>query len=62
LAGHIKILGITLDKHLTLDDHISAVCQSAYYHIRAIKSNQINQFINIAAGNAGKLQSINGEK
>ena len=25
LAGHIKILGVTLDKHLTFDDHVTAV-------------------------------------
>jgi len=36
LAGHIKILGVTLDKHLTFDDHVTAVCKSAYYHIRAV--------------------------
>jgi len=25
-----------LDKHLTFDDHVTAVCKSAYYHIRAM--------------------------
>jgi len=37
LADHIKVLGVTLDKHLTFDDHVSAVCKSAYYHIRAMR-------------------------
>ena len=37
LAGHIKILGVTLDKHLTFEDHVTAVCKSAYYHIRAMR-------------------------
>jgi len=36
LADHVKILGITLDKHLTFDDHVSAVCKSTHYHIRAM--------------------------
>ena len=38
LAGHIKILGVTLDKHLTFDDHVTAVCKSASYHIRAMRN------------------------
>ena len=33
LADNVKILGVTLDKHLTFDDHVSAVCKLAYYHI-----------------------------
>jgi len=37
LAGHIKILGVMLDKHLTFNDHVTAVCKSAYYHIRAMR-------------------------
>jgi len=37
LADHIKVLGVTLDKQLTFDDHVSAVCKSAYYHIRAMR-------------------------
>ena len=37
LAGHIKILGVTLDKHLTFDDHVRAICKSAYYYIRAMR-------------------------
>jgi len=37
LADHIKVLGVTLEKHLTFDDHVIAVCKSAYYHIRAMR-------------------------
>ena len=37
LSDHIKVLGVTLDKHLTFDDYVSAVCKSAYYHIRAMR-------------------------
>jgi hypothetical protein len=35
LADRVKILGITLDSKLTMDDHVAAVCQAALYHIRA---------------------------
>jgi len=37
LADHVKNLGVTLDKHLTFNDHVSAVCKSAHYHIRAMR-------------------------
>jgi len=36
LADHVKILGVTLDKNLTFDDHVNAVCKLAHYHIRAM--------------------------
>jgi len=36
IRTYIKILSVTLDKHLTFDDHVRAVCKSAYYHIRAM--------------------------
>ena len=37
LSDHIKILGVTLDSHLSLDKHISFICKSAYYHIRSLR-------------------------
>ena len=37
LSDHIKILGVTLDSHLSLDKHISSICKSAYYHIRSLR-------------------------
>ena len=37
LSNTIKTLGITLDSHLTLDTHVSSVCKSAFYHIRALR-------------------------
>ena len=37
LAAHIEILGVMLDKHLTFDDHVRAVCMSAYYHIQDMR-------------------------
>ena len=37
LFDHIKILGVTLDSHLSLDKHISSICKSAFYHIRSLR-------------------------
>jgi Reverse transcriptase (RNA-dependent DNA polymerase) len=37
LADRVKILGITLDTKLTMDDHVAAVCKAALYHIRALQ-------------------------
>jgi len=31
------ILGVTFDKHLNFDKHISNVCSSSYFHIRALR-------------------------
>jgi len=33
LSDHIKLLGVTLDKNLTTDKHISSVSKSVHYHI-----------------------------
>jgi len=37
LADHIKILGVTLDKNLSMKNHVNGVCESIYYHIRALR-------------------------
>jgi len=37
LSDNIKILGVTLDCHLSLDKHISSICKSAYYHIWSLR-------------------------
>jgi len=37
LADHIKILGVTLDKNLSMNNHVSAVCKSVHYHIRLLR-------------------------
>jgi len=37
LADHIKILGVTLNKKLSVNSHVSAVCKSVHYHIRSLR-------------------------
>ena len=37
LADHIKILGVTLDKNLSMNNHVNTVCKSIHYHIRALR-------------------------
>jgi hypothetical protein len=37
LSNTIQTLSITLDRHLTLDTHVSSVCKFAFYHIRALR-------------------------
>ena len=37
LADHIKILGVTLDKNLSMNNHVSVICKSVHYHIRALR-------------------------
>lgn len=37
LANKITTLGVTLDCNLTLDSHVSAVCKSSFFHIRALR-------------------------
>ena len=32
----VQILGVTLDKNLSMNNHDSAVCKSIHYHIRAL--------------------------
>jgi len=35
-ASSVKSLGVTLDQHLSLDQHINNVCKACYYHIRSL--------------------------
>ena len=37
LTDTVKLLGMTIDRHLTFDSHVQYVCKSAFYHIRALK-------------------------
>jgi len=37
LTTSVKRLGVTLDEHLSLDQHINNVCKACYYHIRSLR-------------------------
>ena len=37
VADSMRVLGVTLDRRLTFDNHASAVAQSCNYHARAIR-------------------------
>jgi len=37
VADSMRVLGVTLDRHLTFDNHASAVARSCNYHARAIR-------------------------
>ena len=37
LANYVKLLGVTLDNHLNFDHHISNVCSSSHFHVRALR-------------------------
>jgi len=37
IADSMKVLGVTLDRRLTFDDHVSAVARSCNYHARVIR-------------------------
>jgi hypothetical protein len=36
-AMTVKSLGVTFDNHLTFDQHVTSVCKSCYFHIRALR-------------------------
>ena len=37
LSDKVKLLGVTLDRHLTFDSHIVQVCRSVHFHTRALR-------------------------
>ena len=37
LSDKVKLLGVTLDRHLTFDSHIAQVCRLAHFHTRALR-------------------------
>jgi hypothetical protein len=36
-ATTVKSLGVTLDSHLTFDQHVTSVCKSCHFHVRALR-------------------------
>ena len=36
-SASVKSLGVTLDSRLSLDQHVTDICKSCYFHIRALR-------------------------
>jgi hypothetical protein len=45
LTDHFKLLGVTLDSHLSFDNHVSNVCSSSYFYVHALR--HIRPFLDI---------------
>ena len=37
LSRHLKTFGVTFDCRLSFDQHVSSICKSSYFHIRALR-------------------------
>ena len=37
LSNHRKLLGLTLDSNFNLNKHVSSICRSSYFHLRALR-------------------------
>ena len=40
ISDSIKLLGVTIDSLLAFNKHVSLICQSCQYHIRALRHNR----------------------
>ena len=40
ISNSVKILGVTLDQHLTFNDLVQNVCKSAQYHTRVLRHSR----------------------
>ena len=48
LSKSVKILSVSLDQHLTFNDHVQNVCKSAQYHSRALQHIRSSLTVNVA--------------
>ena len=37
MADHVKLLGVALDNHLSMDKHVNEVGRARFYHLRALR-------------------------
>ena len=49
LSPFVKLLGVTFDRSLSFDAHISAVCVSVNFHLRALA--HIRKFLSVSSAN-----------
>jgi hypothetical protein len=52
----VKILGVTLDRHLNLEMHVSTVCKSAYHQIHLI--GKIRKFLTLSAAKTLVISTV----
>jgi len=57
LSGKVKILGATLDSHLTMEPHTKALSSSCFYHIRSFRQIRPSLDDGMAASVASALVS-----
>jgi len=53
-----KLLGVTIDRHLSFDSHVQNVCKSAYYYIRALKHTRSSLSTDMARTIASALVNL----
>jgi len=46
-SAAVKTLGVTLDEHLSMEQHVNNVCKAAYYHLHLI--SKIRRYLTFAA-------------
>ena len=37
ISSQVKVLGVTLDSHLTFDKHVVDICKACSFHMRALR-------------------------
>ena len=37
MSDKVKLLGVIIDRHMTLDKHVNEICRSSYFHTRALR-------------------------
>ena len=40
MVDHVKLLGVILDNHLSMDKHMNEVSRACFYHLRAWRHNR----------------------
>lgn len=48
-AESVRNLGVTIDKHLTMQQQISKACRAAYFHLTSRKIAKVRKFLSRAA-------------
>lgn len=55
-SAAVKTLGVTLDEHLSMEQHVNNVCKAAYYHLHLI--SKIRRYLTFAAAKSLVISTI----